>query len=219
MRSILVSVKHRLAVLRARVSDFRSAQSGVAAVEFVLMVPTMLLVWMGMVVATDTINADKKVTLLTRTLADMTTQMSAVSQADLDSIFAATHAVMWPNPPVNLGMRLTSIDIDANGKAFVGWSSVPTDGSMRGAFSANVRCSSFDTLPAALKTPRTSVILSEVTMTYYASVASEVVQQLFTTSATGRQFNLADSLFMRPRMSTKVVFNPSPAGNCPGYVP
>lgn len=204
--------------LRALVRRFARGRSGVAAVEFALMVPAMISVWVGMVVATDALTSDKKVTLLARTLADMTTQMLAVSQTDLDSIFQATESILWPKPADHLGMRVTAIDIDANGTAFVDWSVVPTNSTMRGAYTATARCSSFTALPAGLKVARTSVIYAEVSMDYKASVATQIVDELFKGSAVGGSMPLGDSLYMRPRQSTKVTFNPPPAANCPGYV-
>ncbi|MCA2000037.1 MAG: hypothetical protein LDL25_09630, partial [Hyphomicrobiales bacterium] len=169
-------------------------------------------------VATDALTADKKVTLLARTLADMTTQMQAVSQSDMDSIFAATASVIWPHPIDKMGMRTVSIDIDGNGTAFVDWSMVPSDAKLRGNFTPLARCTKFTNLPAGLKVARTSVVLAEVTMRYQASVATQIVDELFKGSAIDGEMGLGDFLYMRPRQSTKVTLNPPPSGNCPGYV-
>lgn len=220
MKTVLPPVvgrKQRLR-LRALARSFVRGRSGVAAVEFALMVPAMLSVWIGMVVATDALTTDKKVTLLARTLADMTTQMIAVSQSDLDSIFQATESIMWPKPADRLGMRVTAIDIDANGTAFVDWSAIPANSALRGSYTAIARCSSFTALPAGLKVAKTSVVFAEVSMDYKASVASQIVDELFKGAASGGSMPLGDSLYMRPRQSTKVTFNPPPAANCPGYV-
>ncbi|MCU0820742.1 MAG: pilus assembly protein [Beijerinckiaceae bacterium] len=197
---------------------FRKSRSGVAATEFALMVPAMMMIWVGMVVATDALTADKKVTLLTRTLADMTTQMQAVSQADMDSIFQATEAVMWPQPAERLGMRVTSFDIDGASKVFVDWSVTPSNAALRGSFTPLARCSSSTVVPAGLRIARTSIIYAEVTMRYQASVASQVVDQMFKGAASGGEMPLGDRLFMRSRQANKVQFNPAPAGPCPGFV-
>lgn len=202
---------------RAIVCRFRQSQSGVAATEFALLVPAMLSIWIGLVVATDALTADKKVTLLTRTLADMTTQMQAVSQADLDSIFQATEAVMWPQPAQRLGMRLTSLEIDGAGKVFVDWSAVPSNSVLRGSYSPLARCSQFNTLPTGLKVNRTSIVRAEVSMQYQASVASQLVDELFKGTAGSGEMPLGDSLYMRARQSNKVQFNPPPAAACPGF--
>lgn len=205
--------------LKTTVARFRRGESGAAATEFALMVPVMMSVWIGMVVATDALTADKKVTLLARTLADMTTQMQAVSQADMDSIFQATESVMWPQPAQAMGMRVVALDVDGAGNVFVDWSVVPTNTALKGSFSALARCTNYTTLPAGLKINRTSIVLAEVTMNYQATAATAIVDQMFSGVATGGQMPLSDSLYMRPRQTTKVSFNPPPAGNCPGYVP
>lgn len=202
--------------IRRVLARFGRSQSGVAAVEFALMIPAMMSVWVGMVVATDALTADKKVTLLARTLADMTTQMVAVSQSDMDSIFNATESVIWPHPSDHLGMRVTSIDIDGNGVPFVNWSVVPSNGALRGSFSPLARCTKYATLPKDLKTPRTSIIMSEVSMIYKASAATQIVDEMFKSS--GGTMPLGDSLYMRPRQSAKVEYNPPPAGVCAGFV-
>lgn len=219
IRSAFQSLARRIVASPAaqKVLSFRKSRSGVAAVEFALMVPAMMSVWVGMVVATDALTADKKVTLLARTLADLTTQMQAISQTDADSVFQATESVLWPQPADKLGMRLISLDIDGDGKVFVDWSVVPTNSVLRGSYTAIARCTSFADLPAALRVPRTSIVLAEVQMDYKASVATQVVDQLFKGTVNG-QMPLGDKLYMRPRQSNKVAFNPAPAGNCPGYV-
>lgn len=198
--------------------SFVRGRSGVAAVEFALMVPAMMAVWVGMVVATDALTADKKVTLLARTLADMTTQMQAVKQSDMDSIFQATESILWPQPADRLGMRVTAVDIDANGVAFVDWSVTPTNTALKGSYSALAHCAKFTQLPAGLKVPRTSVVFAEVSMDYKASVATQIVDEMFKGSATAGVMPLGDSLYMRPRQSTKVTFDPAGAV-CAGFVP
>jgi Flp pilus assembly protein TadG len=204
--------------LGRRVRAFRKGNSGVAAVEFALLVPAMMSVWVGMVVATDALNADKKVTLLTRTLADLTTQMQAISQADADNVFQATESVLWPQPAEKLAMRLVSLTIDGAGKVFVDWSAVPTSSTLRGHYTALARCANFTDLPVALRVARTSIVLAEVEMKYTASVATEIADKLFQGSSIGGEMPLKDRLYMRPRQSNKVQFNPAPAGNCPGFV-
>lgn len=198
---------------------FRAARAGVAAVEFALILPAMLSIWIGMVVLTDMLSADRKVTVLTRTLSDLATQFTTVGQSDLDSIFNATGQIIWPAPPKELGMRLTSITIDGAGVAFVDWSSVPSDSNLKGTYSALGRCSKVTDVPAGLMIPRTSVVLAESTMVYNASVATEIVDQIFGGVFSGGKTGLSDKLYMRPRQVSKVAFSPPPLAECPGFVP
>jgi Flp pilus assembly protein TadG len=198
---------------------FAAGQSGLAAVEFALLLPMMLAIWIGMVVVTDALNADRKVTVLTRTLSDLATQFTVISQPDLDTVFNATASVMWPKPADKLGMRLTSIDVDGASVAWVDWSGVPTNSALRGTYTATARCTKVSTLPAGILVPRTSVILAETSMKYTASLATELVGTFFKSLFSGGEMPLGDKLYMRPRQVTKVTFNPAPPSNCPGYVP
>lgn len=199
---------------------FRAGETGAATVEFAMLLPMMLSIWVGMVVVTDALQADRKVTVLTRTLSDLATQYTVISQTDLDSVFNATASVMWPKPATKLGMRLTSIDIDGANVAWVDWSGVPTDSVLRGTYSATARCTKLTTtLPAGLLVARTSVILAETSMKYEASLATQLVDELFSGAFTSGEMPLGDKLYMRPRQVSKVTYNPAPSGNCPGYVP
>jgi hypothetical protein len=65
---------------------------------------------------------------------------------------------------------------------------------------------------------RTSIVLAEVKMDYKASVATQIVDQMFKGTAPNGEMPLGDKLYMRPRQSNKVTLNPAPAANCPGYV-
>jgi Flp pilus assembly protein TadG len=197
---------------------FSRSRSGVAAVEFVLLAPILITVWVGMVFVTDGFYADKKVTLLSRTLADITSQMTVVSAADMDTIFMAAESVMYPKPATALGMRITAIDIDANGVPFVDWSVTPSNAALQGNFTPLGHCRRFNSIPEGLRTPRTSIVLAEVTMDYQASYVASIVHELFHKSLSRSTGNLplADSLYMRPRQSAKVAFSPA-TSTCPGY--
>ena len=208
-----VSRKAQLLIRR-----FRKSRSGVAATEFALSVPIMMSLYIGLVVASDSLSTDAKVTQLARTLVDMPTQMQAVKQSDMDSIFLATEATLWPHKAERLGMRVTAFDIDGAGQVFVDWSVVPTNGALVGSYSPMVRCAKFAALPAELKIPRTSILLAEVSMVYRASIAADVADEMFKGSSTNGEMPLGDKLYMRPRQGNKVAFDPSPGAACPGFV-
>jgi len=101
---------------------------------------------------------------------------------------------------------------------FVDWSVVPTNSALRGDFTALARCSASNLVPVGLRTARTSIVQAEVNMRYQASVATQVVDELFKGAASGGEMPLGDRLFMRSRQANKVQFNPAPAGTCPGFV-
>jgi hypothetical protein len=98
--------------------------------------------------------------------------------------------VMSPFPISNLKVTVSSIKIDASGKATVDWSDT-LNGAARAKGSAV-------TLPAAFIVASTSLIWSEVQYTYKPVVGYVVTGTL----------NLSDQIYMRPRLSDSVTRTP-----------
>jgi Flp pilus assembly protein TadG len=126
---------------------------GVAAVEFALILPIMLGLYLSTVVATKAYMASRKVALVARALSDITSRQSTpcgggnpcVVDADLNMFFNAASAIMAPYPTTSLKMTISRIDIMQdtanNWWAFTKWSVVNNGGVARpcnggnGAFS------------------------------------------------------------------------------------
>src|ERR1700733_1597781 len=88
---------------RARFSAFSlpGDRRAVAAIEFAMIVPIMLLLFFGTVEFSSAIAVDRKVTLIARTLSDVTSQSLSVATGDLSNFFNAGCAIMYPyaGPP------------------------------------------------------------------------------------------------------------------------
>jgi len=95
------------------------AESGVAAVEFALILPMMLALYFGCVVLCQGLEAGRKTQTLSRTLADVTAQTLPVTgasnpvlaDADIVNIFAAASAVLYPFAGVT-NMTISEIVFD-----------------------------------------------------------------------------------------------------------
>src|SRR5713226_6001328 len=81
---------------------------GIAATEFAVIVPVMLVLFFGVVEFSSGVAVDRKVTLMARTLSDLTSQSppptiqslsATVVDSDLQNIFTASISVMYPYPP------------------------------------------------------------------------------------------------------------------------
>src|SRR4051812_22119922 len=169
--------------LRRLIADER----GVSAVEFAMLLPLMLTLYLGTVEVSQGIGADRKVTLTSRTIADLVSQVSSIGNSDMTNALGASSAVMAPFPVGNLKVTVTSVKIDATGKATVDWSDT-LNGTAR-VTGAGV------TLPTALNVANTSLIWSEVQYTY-RPVIGYVVSGTLT---------LHDQIYMRPRLSSSVA--------------
>ncbi|MDP1881421.1 MAG: TadE/TadG family type IV pilus assembly protein, partial [Bradyrhizobium sp.] len=71
-------------------------RSGIAATEFAVIVPVMLVMFFGTVEFSSGVAVDRKVTLMARTLSDLTSQSVSVNDTDLTGFFAASKAIMTP---------------------------------------------------------------------------------------------------------------------------
>jgi len=171
------------ACLRTFVTDKR----GVSAVEFALLLPLMLTLYLGGVELSQGISIDRKVTLTARTVADLVAQAQSVSTAttaDATSALGAAAAIMAPYPIDAAKIVVSLIEIDKNGNAKVKWSS---------AKNATPRAAgSSVTLPTALQVPETSLVLGEASYDYQPSIGYVVTGSM----------KLSNQIYMRPRLDT-----------------
>ncbi len=176
-----------LRLTRRRLARLMSDNRGVSAVEFALILPLMLALYFGSVEISQGIAADRKVTLTVRTISDLVSQVSSIDNAGVANSLAAAAAVMAPYPVANLQVTVSSVKIDAAGKATIVWSDT-----LNGTARAK---NSTVPLPAALAIPNSSLIWSEAAYVYTPSVGYAVSGSL----------TLRDQIYMRPRLSDEVA--------------
>jgi Flp pilus assembly protein TadG len=111
--------------LRARFSaaGLLKDRSGIAATEFAVIVPIMLVMFFGTVEFSSGVAIDRKVTLMARTLANLASQGQTVSVPIIDNFRSANLAIMYPYPPAPTNTTISELYIDpATGVARVQWS-------------------------------------------------------------------------------------------------
>lgn len=175
--------------LRQRLSQFNAAREGVAAVEFAVILPVMLAMYLGMVEVTAGVTTNRKVTLLARTLADLTAQAAKLTNGERDNIFAAANYVMQPAPSTGVKMLIVSLYIDKDKKVKVCW------GEQKGG----ITIPGTVTLDDGLKIADTSLIMSKVEMPY--TPAAKLLNASYT---------LTETSYMRPRLVSQVPRETSP---------
>jgi Flp pilus assembly protein TadG len=176
----------KTALLLQRLKSLRRDETGVSAVEFALLLPLMLSLYLGAVEISQAISIDRKVTMTSRAVADLASQEASVSSADMSNILNASSAVITPYDPAKLQVTVSGISIDAAGKATIAWSC--TLGGTAHAVGSSV------TLPAALDVANTALIWGEATYTYTPAVNYVITGTL----------NLSDQIYMTPRLSNSV---------------
>jgi len=172
--------------------DFRRDNKAVAAVEFAVILPVMLLMFFGTVELSSAVSASRKVTQMASTLADLTSQSTTVAIGDLNNFFGAAGAIMTPylTPPTQA--RISQLYIDpTTHQAIVKWSKVSSVTTTLTPRALN----SIVTIPATLAIDGTYLIFSEVSYKYMPA-AGYVIPGGVTLSDVG---------YARPRYSDSVA--------------
>lgn len=194
---------------RRRITGFLKARSGIAATEFALIAPIMLSMYFGMVELSQGLGHARKTTLLSRTLADLVTQSTGVTNTDMNTIFSAASSVVAPFPTTDLAMRVTHISIDGAGVARVDWSDVKNAGSAP-AYSALTRCDNANALiPQALRSPRSFLVIADATIRHYPAIGTVLLPSGVT---------VTETMPMRPRVTQRIIRENIPSTDCPGSV-
>jgi Flp pilus assembly protein TadG len=186
--------------LRRSSADLLTDCSGIAAIEFAIIVPIMLLMFFGTIEFSSGVAVDRKVTLVARTLSDLTSQSTSVNDFDLANFTTTGKAILTPYSTAPLNSTITELYVDPNTKAArVQWS----QGSAPRGTGTTV------TIPAELQVAGTYLIYSEVSYLYVPAVGYVMAKA---------GINLSDSTYTRPRQSACVIY-PTPASgalpSCP----
>ena len=110
-------------VLKRLLRRFAKAQGGVAAVEFALIVPFMLIVYLGTTEAGALITMDRKVQSVAGAVGDLVARENGtISGATLQDYFQASSGIMTPYTTTNIKQIVTSVKVKVDGTTEVAWS-------------------------------------------------------------------------------------------------
>jgi len=178
---------------RARLSGcliaFARARSGVAAIEFALLLPFLLALYLGGFEITQALSTYRKLTDTTTEIANIVSQYAVMSSTDVASVFAASSQIMTPASATNLKIVLSEVSTDANSNPTVTWSQAYNGAS---ALQANSQVS----LPAGLAMANTSYILVQTTYQYTPVIGAAFV----------RPISLHNQIYMLPRRSSSIAY-------------
>jgi Flp pilus assembly protein TadG len=160
---------------------FTGDRRGVSAVEFALLAPLLIMIYVGCTEVSDGVSADRKVSLTAAALANLAAQVTIISTSDMTNIMDASSAIIAPYSTAQLAVTLTCINIDADSKATVKWS-VTRNGTAR---------SGVITIPAALAIANSQLLLGEASYQYTPPLGYTITGTM----------NLSDRMYMSPRIS------------------
>lgn len=167
--------------------DFASDTKAVAAVEFAIILPFMLALYLGTLEAGNAMAVQFKTALATRAVADLASQYSSINNSTMSGILGAAATVVAPYSASGVVVTISQITTNSSGQGTVTWSD-SLNGTAHGVGQAV-------TLPTNLQIASTSMIWSEVTYPF---------QPTFGYVWTGT-INIYQSSYFYPRLSNSVT--------------
>lgn len=169
---------------------------GVAAIEFALVAPLMVLIYLGGIQLMDAISANRKVTTTVRALADLSTQSEQITPSEATEILDGARQVMTPYSTTGSVLMVVAIDIDDKKVPSITWVCARATSASCGTSYPGLQITNIP-IPASLRVAGTTLLYSRLTLPYAPIVGKPFVGT----------FTLKDSLFMSPRRSPSVCLN------------
>ena len=177
----------QLARFHQRLKTIAGNASGVALIEFAMVVPILIVLFIGGFQLMEATSVYRKVTTTARSLSDLSTQYISITDAELDGVLDASAQIMAPYAITNGTYRISLIDVSSTGVSTVAWSK-----SKNGtALTPNTAYA----LPAALKMNGVDVIVCDVNYTYQPIAFFQLLGPL----------PFKDQIFMIPRGDNTVT--------------
>jgi Flp pilus assembly protein TadG len=206
------------APLRAHVDRFTGDSEGIAAVEFAMILPLMMLVYMGVLELSQGYQASRKAALVARSLADVVSQASTtISSTDMANFRKTANWIMAPFKigSGQLRVTLSSVLFTTTGappvKALVDWSVSYEGLKQRRACStpltqvASTVAPALTNIPSGLVASGSTIIVADIAYDYKPLLAGDNFQS-FGGGAIG-SITLKQTAFMRPRNLTRVAID------------
>ena len=185
---------------------FVASDRGVAAIEFAIIMPVLLIMLLATFDAGRAIAIYMKVRAATYTLAAITNQysMSApIQSTDMQAITGATAAVLAPYPSAPATVTITQIKQTTSTQATVNWS-YSLNGTAYAAGTTWARIPTGLTTSNACNSYPCYLIFAEVQYTFTPSFGYFIVGTL----------NFSDNLYGTPRSSTCIPYVPVTGTTC-----
>ena len=169
--------------VQRKLRNFRRDRRGVSAVEFALLSPLMIALYLGSIELSDGIEIDRKVTMTTGAIANLAAQVSSITSTEMTDMLKAGTTIMTPYSAGPLKITVSCLNIDSNKVAKVKWSETK-NGTKRGT-------NTTVTIPSALAVANTQLLFSEVSYDYKSFFVKSMIGDI----------SLSDKMYMSPRIS------------------
>jgi Flp pilus assembly protein TadG len=176
---------------RSNVCRFARDREAISAVEFALILPFMVVLYIGSVEVGDGLAIKYKVTETARTVTDLASQYVSMDSTTIESVLGASAQIVAPYSTSNMVVTLSEVSpTNSSGAGTITWS-CSLNGTARTAGSSV-------TLSNSLQTPSgVSLIWGEVTYPYTPSMGYVMTGTV----------NIYQSFYFYPRLSNSVTLS------------
>ena len=172
--------------------DLLKNRSGAGAIEFALLLPVLIVLYVGAVEIGDAFAAKRKVTSVTSALGDLVTRTKDISQPEMSAILAATPGtVLFPYPvdDDNIAIKVTCAALDKDKIATVMWSEVRN--------ATKDRTGEKITVPPGVSLPNSKLVSVDVTYDYEPAIGRWLSDSV----------NLTSAFYFKPREGDTVCYD------------
>ncbi|MBZ9966195.1 TadE/TadG family type IV pilus assembly protein [Mesorhizobium sp. BR1-1-2] len=181
---------------------------GIAAVEFALIVPILLIMYFITMEASQAIETSKKVSRIGSMVADLVTQQPTIVAADLDAIMKIGTSTLQPYNRSTPDITITAIQVttDTPPEVNVVWSRKVVNG----VYGADAAKDTPTTVPSTLKVAGTFLIRVESKLGYKPIITwSPDSSQKAGLTTIFNNISMGETYYLRPRRSLTI-----PCGDC-----
>jgi Flp pilus assembly protein TadG len=176
---------------------------GVAAVEFALLVPIMVMMFIGAVELSQAITVDRRVTQIANATADLVARADKkISQSEIKDIMRISSYILKPYNvnPVQIVLRnVTSSPASASVTKQTWMCTYNGTGATQTCLCSNTNF----TIPSNLVTTNDSVVMSQVTYQYVPLIFNFFLHNAF--GGSGTSYPLAETVYLKPRSQAAMM--------------
>ncbi len=177
---------------------FARDQQGVGAIEFAIIFPVLVMLYLGAFEITIGLSVSKRTARAAGSIADIITQQQSVTKSSLTDIAKAAPAIYSPYDSSGMLVKVTAIQIDGNSNPTVMWSWASTGAA---PYAKN---STVSDVPTEMKKANSFLIRSELSIPYTLFVfAPNFMPKEMSTITISRSY------FYRQRQNENI-----PCGDC-----
>ena len=182
---------------RASLAQCARDDRGIAAVEFAMIAPLMIVMIFGMIDVSMGVGVDRKVTMVAQSMSDLASRATAVDDTEFTNFNRIGVAMLSPYPTTDLSVTISQVYIDPtnNGVGKVYWSNGTAVRSVNSSYTVPAGLIGKDASGKVL--PDQYLILAEVKYIYKPIIGYVVAKSGIT---------LSEVSYTRPRQSSCVNY-------------